>query len=72
MLVRLSIEKQKKVRPLMVAISLDLNVNFVYLGLENCAFIVELELGVIKAYGEWSDLIANLELESTQSTRAWV
>ena len=72
MLVRLSIEKQKKVRPLMVAISLYLNLNFVYLGLENCAFIVELELGVIKAYGEWSDLIANLELESTQSTRAWV
>ena len=59
MLVRLSIEKQKKVRPLMVAISLDLNLNFVYLELENCAFIVELE-----------HLIANLELESTQSTRA--
>lgn len=56
----------------MVAISLDLNLNSVSLGLENCAFIVELELGVIKAYGEWSDLIANLELESTQSTRAWV
>ena len=28
----------------MVAISLDLNLNFVSLGLENCAFIVELEL----------------------------
>ena len=47
----------------MVAISLDLILNFVSLGLENCAFIVELELGVIKAYGEWCNLIANLELE---------
>lgn len=45
----------------MVAISLDLNLNSVFLGLENCAFIVELELCVIKAYGEWSNLIANLE-----------